>query len=83
MNVRAINTFTENAELERMCYDKELTAIRLSVFFGPWALDQFYIGHWGLGYLKLFSLGGLGLWTLIDVILWIRGGVYMIPECVV
>ncbi|KAL6789558.1 hypothetical protein GGI42DRAFT_337477 [Trichoderma sp. SZMC 28013] len=52
---------------------------RLSAFLGPWGLDQFYIHNIMFGYCKLFSLGGLGLWWLVDVILWTQGGVY-IPE---
>lgn len=32
-------------------------------------LFRFYLGHWQEGIGKLFSFGGLGVWTLIDVIL--------------
>lgn len=31
--------------------------------------NSFYLGHWQEGIGKLFSFGGLGVWTLIDVIL--------------
>jgi hypothetical protein len=31
--------------------------------------SRFYLGHWQEGIGKLFSFGGLGVWTLIDVIL--------------
>lgn len=30
---------------------------------------RFYLGHWQEGIGKLFSFGGLGVWTLIDVLL--------------
>lgn len=30
---------------------------------------RFYLGHWQEGIGKLLSFGGLGVWTLIDVIL--------------
>lgn len=30
---------------------------------------RFYLGHWQEGIGKLFSFGGLGVWTLIDVML--------------
>lgn len=30
---------------------------------------RFYLGHWQEGIGKLFSFGGLGVWTIIDVIL--------------
>ncbi len=30
---------------------------------------RFYLGHWQEGIGKLFSFGGLGVWTLVDVIM--------------
>lgn len=41
----------------------------LSVFFGGFGVDRFYLGHWQEGIGKLFSFGGFGVWTLIDTIL--------------
>ncbi|XP_044747231.1 TM2 domain-containing protein almondex [Coccinella septempunctata] len=46
-----------------------LTALALSVTLGGFGADRFYLGHWQEGIGKLFSFGGLGVWTLIDVIL--------------
>ncbi|KAK9872505.1 hypothetical protein WA026_017970 [Henosepilachna vigintioctopunctata] len=45
------------------------TALALSVTLGGFGADRFYLGHWQEGIGKLFSFGGLGVWTLIDVIL--------------
>ncbi|KAL2075105.1 hypothetical protein VTL71DRAFT_47 [Oculimacula yallundae] len=34
-----------------------------------------------LAVFKLLTLGGLGTWSLIDVVLWIVGGIYGLPGC--
>ena len=46
-----------------------LTAFILSLFFGWLGADRFYLGKAGTAVLKLLTLGGLGIWALIDFIL--------------
>jgi len=46
-----------------------LTATLLSFFVGVLGIDRFYLGYTGLGILKLITLGGCGIWALIDFIL--------------
>lgn len=53
---------------------------KISLFFfcfsltlGGFGVDRFYLGHWREGLGKLFSFGGLGVWTLVDLILIIIG----------
>lgn len=46
-----------------------LVALLLSIFVGGLGVDRFYMGYIGLGVLKLVTLGGCGIWSLIDIIL--------------
>lgn len=45
------------------------TALVLSIVLGGFGADRFYLGMWQEGIGKLFSFGGLGVWTLVDVVL--------------
>ena len=41
----------------------------MSILFGQLGVDRFMMGQVGLGILKLITLGGCGIWWLIDLIL--------------
>uniref|UniRef100_A0A1I7XI19 Dolichyl-diphosphooligosaccharide--protein glycosyltransferase subunit KCP2 n=1 Tax=Heterorhabditis bacteriophora TaxID=37862 RepID=A0A1I7XI19_HETBA len=41
----------------------------LSVTLGGFGADRFYLGLWKSAIGKLFSFGGLGIWTIVDVVL--------------
>ena len=46
----------------------QLTAFVLSLFLGPAGADQFYLGWYVMGAIKLVTLGGLGFWWIYDVV---------------
>ena len=46
-----------------------IAALLLSILIGSLGIDRFYMGYIGLGILKLITLGGFGVWWLIDLIL--------------
>jgi hypothetical protein len=50
-------------------------AVVLSFLVGMLGIDRFYLGHNGLGLLKLATLGGFGLWWIVDLVLIVMGRV--------
>lgn len=46
-----------------------LITLLLSIFLGGLGVDRFYTGHTMLGVLKLITCGGMGIWSLIDIIM--------------
>ncbi len=50
-----------------------LAAALLAWFLGVFGVHRFYVGKIGTGLLMLFTLGGFGIWTLIDFIVILVG----------
>lgn len=40
-----------------------------SITLGGFGVDRFYLNHWGSAVGKLVSFGGLGVWSILDVLL--------------
>ncbi|MGZ3881633.1 MAG: TM2 domain-containing protein [Flavisolibacter sp.] len=46
----------------------QLTAVLLAFFLGGLGIHRFYLGYTWQGIVQLLTLGGLGVWALIDFI---------------
>lgn len=51
----------------------QLTALLLCLFLGGLGIHRFYLGYTWQGIVQLLTLGGLGIWALIDLIRIITG----------
>ncbi|MBP9812985.1 TM2 domain-containing protein [Candidatus Saccharibacteria bacterium] len=65
----ANQTKVENNNVQQPEQKEFLVALLLSIFLGQLGIDRFYMGYIGTGILKLITLGGCGIWWLIDIIL--------------
>lgn len=51
----------------------QLTAVLLCFFLGGLGIHRFYMGYTWQGIVQLLTLGGLGIWSLIDFIRLLTG----------
>jgi len=53
--------------------NKWITCLLLCWFLGVLGIHRFYTGHTALGVLQVLTLGGCGIWALIDFIIIVSG----------
>ncbi len=46
-----------------------LVALLFCLLLGYWGVHRFYVGKAGTGILMILTLGGFGIWVLIDFIM--------------
>lgn len=52
---------------------KWIVCLLLCWFLGAFGVHRFYTGHIGIGIAQLLTLGGCGIWTIIDFIILVTG----------
>ena len=52
--------------VQSQTYNDPILLLIISILLGTFGIDRFLIGQMGLGILKLITLGGGGIWTVID-----------------
>ena len=57
-----------------MSNKKMVTACLLCFFLGGLGIHRFYVGKAGTGILMILTLGGLGIWVIIDLVMILTGG---------
>ncbi|MBA4417358.1 MAG: hypothetical protein C0392_05550 [Syntrophus sp. (in: bacteria)] len=57
-----------------MISEKDKGTLILLACFGNFGLDRFYRGQVGLGIAKLLTMGGCGIWSLVDLFTYALGG---------
>lgn len=74
---QVVSTDLDNSETADMAVagsgKSQVAALLLVLFLGGLGIHRFYLGYTWQGVVQLLTLGGLGIWALIDLIRIITG----------
>lgn len=69
----ALDFDSQDIQMDEPAPDIDWTAFLLCWFFGVFGAHRFYMGKTGSAIVQLLTLGGFGIWALIDLIRIITG----------
>jgi len=69
----ALDFDSQDIQMDQPAPDIDWTAFLLCWFFGVFGAHRFYMGKTGSAIVQLLTLGGFGIWALIDLIRIITG----------
>lgn len=68
------NIIHEATPMQQQNQNRWITTVLLCFFLGSLGVHRFYTGHTGIGILQLLTLGGCGIWVIVDFIIIVTGG---------
>ena len=60
---------TDVSDIAKSLNPEWMITLALAIFLGFFGVHRFYNGKIGTGILMILTLGGLGIWQLIDIIM--------------